>query len=198
MTEKSTFFTDTTAIIKKWREGNFEDSERSTELLMRIVFDLSDVYNSAMDDSRDLYLPHRRAAEVALANAVINVLDLASRFDINLDAAWPKWAPDFGTFNQRGELLADATLAKKHGLIDVGLITIISNLLDAHTILTEEPPAGFEVILPAGLPGGAMLLANTLLELVTFAAVRGYDLDVTMGELLGEFTLDTTDEAGAS
>ena len=194
MTEKSTFFTDTTAIIKKWREGNFEDSERSTELLMRIVFDLSDVYNSAIDDSRDLYLPHRRAAEVALANAVINVLDLASRFDINLDAAWPKWAPDFGTFNQRGELLADATLAKKHGLIDVGLTAIISNLLDAHTILTEKPPAGFEDI----LPGGAMLLANMLLELVTFAAVRGYDLDVTIGELLGEFTLDTTDEAEAS
>lgn len=57
------------------------------ELLMLIVSELSEAFEGERKNLMDDHLPHRRAAEVEIADALIRIFDYAGAFDFDLDSA---------------------------------------------------------------------------------------------------------------
>jgi NTP pyrophosphatase (non-canonical NTP hydrolase) len=58
------------------------------ELLMLIVSEISETLEGERRDIADTHLPHRRMAEVELADALIRILDYAGAFGYDLDGAF--------------------------------------------------------------------------------------------------------------
>ena len=57
------------------------------EMLMLIVSEISEVMEAERKNLMDAHLPHRRMAEVEMADAIIRIMDYAGAYDFDLDGA---------------------------------------------------------------------------------------------------------------
>ena len=77
----------------KWwhdREGN-KLIRNKGELLMLVVSEIAEAMEGERKDQMDDHLPHRKMAEVELADALIRIFDYAAAFEYDLDGAfWEK------------------------------------------------------------------------------------------------------------
>jgi len=76
--------------IKWWRSlRTGEPIERNKgELLMLIVSEISECMEGERKNLMDTHLPHRKMAEVELADAIIRIFDYAAGFGYDLDGAY--------------------------------------------------------------------------------------------------------------
>jgi NTP pyrophosphatase (non-canonical NTP hydrolase) len=76
---------------KKWWEDPITGQRITREkpaLLMLIVSELSECMEGERKSLMDTHLPHRRMAEVELADALIRIFDYAGAFGYDLDGAF--------------------------------------------------------------------------------------------------------------
>lgn len=78
-----------TANLSWWRDPKTgERIERNKgELLMLIVSEIAEAMEGERKDLSDDHLPHRRMAEVELADAIIRICDYAGAFGYDLEGA---------------------------------------------------------------------------------------------------------------
>ncbi len=77
------------ANAKWWHTADGERLDRNKgELLMLMVSEIAEAMEGERKDLMDDKLPHRRMAEVELADALIRILDYAAGFGYDLDGAY--------------------------------------------------------------------------------------------------------------
>jgi len=84
-----------TANAKWWQDMNTGSplKRNKGELLMLIVSEVAEAMEGERKDLMDDKLPHRKMAEVELADALIRILDYAAGFGYDLEGAfWEKMA----------------------------------------------------------------------------------------------------------
>lgn len=75
--------------IQWWRKADGSPKERNKgELLMLIVSELSEAMEGERKDLMDDKLPHRKMAEVELADALIRIFDYAGNYGYDLEGAY--------------------------------------------------------------------------------------------------------------
>ncbi|HET9285665.1 MAG TPA: hypothetical protein VFR24_27245 [Candidatus Angelobacter sp.] len=68
--------------------GEFLSNRNKGELLMLIVSEISETMEGERKNLMDDKLPHRKAAEVELADALIRIFDYAGAYGYDLDGAF--------------------------------------------------------------------------------------------------------------
>lgn len=75
--------------IKWWEDFNGESLERNKgELLMLMVSELAEAMEGERKDLMDDKIPHRKMAEVELADCLIRIFDYAGAFGYDLEGAY--------------------------------------------------------------------------------------------------------------
>ena len=78
-----------TANIKWWQDSSGQPIKRNKgELLALIHSEISEALEGERKDLMDDKLPHRKMAEVELADAIIRILDYAAGFGYDLQGAF--------------------------------------------------------------------------------------------------------------
>lgn len=132
---------DTHAANRKWwydiKTG--ERLERNKgELLMLIVSELAEAMEGERKDLMDDHLPHRKMAEVEMADAYIRLLDFCGGFDIHIPAYTEKRVEetllalqDEEGITNKGELLLRVSLVTAHAYLEIRKnINTEENVLD--------------------------------------------------------------------